>query len=387
MSSTKIKIALVVNDLLPGGAQVAVLGIAKNLNQEHFQPTVYFLNSYQNDRSTLAVGNVATIKVGSPGKSSTFGAARALFGIWRQERPNVVHAHLPNSVIVSGIVCILLRIPFIVHEHQTHVFHSWKIRIAYRALRLFAALTVCYTGSVEQELFGSSHVLTEPPTTLNRHSYTIYNGIDAHRIAEVRAVTDRQAKRIELGIPDGATLITSTARLVEWKGHRLLMEAFAHIAASVPSTHVLIVGDGPLRAELQTRARELGIAAQVHLIGARTDVYEILVASDIFSLTYTYPDGVDAEAIGIAGLEAMAAGLPVVIAGYSSARTFVDNGVTGFIVPPRDFKALGHVLAKLIGDPNLCKRVGDASSAHIGRTLAWGVIMPMYESIYRQIAL
>ncbi len=391
MSSVKrIKIAFILNDLLVGGAQVVVLGIAKNLDNKTYEPVIYYLYDYEGKRKTLKQ------EFQNSGITCTpVGATQGILGLWRavwvcmnqlrDANIDIVHAHLPDAVFVGGCAAVFTHTRFIIHQHQTQAFHSWKMRVMYVLLRPFAALTICYSPSVEKESFNDVHILTNPPSVIKFRSCTIPNGVDIVGVDLAIKTVERQKKREELGIPGNTLLICSVARFVEWKGHRLLLEAFARIAPLFPNTHLLIAGDGPLREELQIRASTLGLGERVHMPGARTDVYEILAVSDIFSLAFTYPEGMNAEAIGVAGFEAMAAGLPVVVSDYTGIHDLIRDGHTGFMVPPHNVSALAATLEKLLYDPMLRKQVGERAKMHIHDRLRWGAIAPVYEGVYSNI--
>ncbi|HUO56401.1 MAG TPA: glycosyltransferase [Candidatus Paceibacterota bacterium] len=389
MTERKIKVAYVINSVLVAGAETTLFETASHLGRERFSPVVYVLGDYGDGRPTLvprfAQANIPLIFL-SPGKKlGVISALTSLRRMFRKERPDVIHAHLPDAVIASGIAAILLRIPFIIHEHQTHKFHSWKIRLAYRFLRLFAALTITYAETLEAELFGTTHVLRDPPERLAYSSYTVHNGIDVDRVKTTLSSLDRDRKRHECGFTKDDVIITSVARFVEWKGHQLLVEAFASVADHIPNARLFILGNGPLLEPLRARARELHLENRISLPGARNDIYEILGSSDIFSLAFVYPDGVDAEAIGIAGFEAMAFGLPVVIGDYAGARTYLGDNERGMIVAPRDRDALAQALVRLVNDKQYRQQLGDAARVFVARELDWNVLIKVYERIYTLI--
>ncbi len=390
MEKQPVRIALVVNSTLVAGAEVAVLDIASHLDRTRFEPVVYVLRDYRDERPTLDArytdAGVSLTYLRPGGKATIREASGLLAKEFLAVRPSVVHSHLPDAVIAAGIASFRAGVPHIIHEHQTHKFHSWKIRAAYRLLRRAAAVTLCYATGVEDELFNTHEVLKAPPQTLSRRSYTMRNSVDTDRIERVRASTSRAAQRRVLGISENALLITSVARFVEWKGHRELLEAFALLAPRVPEAHLLIVGDGPLRGLLRSRAKDLGLTQRVTMPGIRSDIYETLAASDIFSLVFAYPEGTDNETIGIAGLEALAMGLPTIAGDYTNADAELVNGENIVLVHPRDVQALAGALERLASDPALRVRTGQNARSFIAREMSGNAIIPIYERIYQLVA-
>ncbi|MEZ4306917.1 MAG: glycosyltransferase [Polyangiaceae bacterium] len=134
----------------------------------------------------------------------------------------------------------------------------------------------------------------------------IPNGINARHIADVVAKLDRKAKRASLGIAEDAFVVGNVGRLVEAKGQKYLLPAFAKVREKVPNARLVIVGYGVLEDELKAQAASLGLTDSVVFTGARLDVPELLGTFDVFGFSSIH------EAQGIAILEAMAAGIPVV---------------------------------------------------------------------------
>jgi len=385
----RIKVRMLINDCLLGGAQIVAADVARLLNREHFDTALWYLyepRAAQEGKPTLRerLNNNAFSLVNLHIRTIPQGV-REVRKRLQEEQVDVLHCHLPDSVVCGGIAALSLGIPFIIHEHQTHAFHSWKIRLAYRLLRPFAAVTICFTEAVEQELFGAVRVLKTPPKRIEHRSYTIYNGIDTDRAFSILTQVNRGVVRASLGFSGDDILIISIARFEEWKGHRLLLEAFRSVAERISNAKLCIVGDGPLREELRTRARALRLEGCVSLPGASSDVYELLASSDIFSLVFTHPAGVAGDAIGIAGFEAMAMGLPVIIGAYRGAAFYIRDGKNGLVVAPNDPQALADALCMLARDTNMRTRLGAAARDFIVQNLTWDAIVPIYEALYQLI--
>ena len=383
----RIRVTYVINDILVGGAQSTVLALARGLDRNRFDPKVYYFNEYPRERANLSAqfseARVPVRYIGTGGKTSIPRATLSLWKRLRQDGSGVVHTHLVDATIAGVIASKLTgRMRVIVHEHQTHQLYSPKVRVAYWFLRPFADLTLCFSPVIEKELFGSVSVLSVPPSKINRRSYSIYNGIDIERADHVRQTINRKQKRAELGIPEDAFVITSVARLIDWKGQRTLLEAFGLIADKLSWAHLCLVGEGPLREELAARAITLGVSQRVHLLGARNDVYEILAASDAGSLALTYGNGMQGESVGIAGFEVMGLGLPLIASAYRSASLPVSDKENIVLVPPGDAPALAQALVMLAENPEERVRIGTQAAAHARQLMDWRVLVPLYERLY-----
>ena len=152
------------------------------------------------------------------------------------------------------------------------------------------------------------------------------------------------------GVPESVPLVGTVAALVDHKDHWTFLEAAARIVrgeGSARGAHFLIVGDGPLRAGLEARAGELGIAGRVHFAGFRDDVPEILPALDV--LLFTSKE----EGLGSSILEAWACGVPVVATAAGGIPELVRDGETGLLAPVGDAEALAGAVGRVLSDPAL----------------------------------
>lgn len=389
----KKKILYVINDLKRGGAQVVIYHVARMLSKETYEVTVAYLYTHSNVptiEQELAEAGIITVALCDEGKKSLWHATLNLFTYIKTARPSVVHCHLPDATIAGAVAGLCARVPTIfVHEHNTHAFFSWKINTLLSLLRPWLSLTICYSETVEQELFGAVHMLSKPPDVFPKKSCTILNGVDIRGVKEAYARKNTNTLRAQLGIAADAPLVLSVARLVAWKGQKELMCAFARVASLYPAAVLVLVGDGGMREELTKLKDELGIGARVYILGARNDVFDFLAIADIYSAVYQYPPeakGKGEESIGIATLEAMGAGLPAIAADYPSAYKFITPGANGLLAKPGDTDDLSEKLKELLSDAEKRTRLGSASRAFVEQTLAWESLIAIYEKLYSMVA-
>jgi glycosyltransferase involved in cell wall biosynthesis len=189
----------------------------------------------------------------------------------------------------------------------------------------------------------------------------VAGGIEADLIRLVyEGVADRapspggaQALR-SLGVPEGAPVVGNVAALTGHKDHATLIEAAGLVLRARPETRFVIVGEGPLRRELEARVREGGLAGRVAFAGFRDDVDRLLPAFDVFCLSSQL------EGLGTSVLDAMAFGRPVVATAAGGIPEAVEDGVTGRVVPVRDPVALARALLDVLRDPEARRAMGDA---------------------------
>jgi glycosyltransferase involved in cell wall biosynthesis len=208
---------------------------------------------------------------------------------------------------------------------------------------------------------------------------TVHNGI-----AIPAAPPGANGVRAELGIPTEARLVAEVGRLCAVKGQRELIEAVARLADRRPDLHALVVGDdleagGRYRDELVRAANSLGVSARVLFAGYRPDVPAILDVVDVVVL----PSWI--EGLPIVLLEAMAHGLPVVATPVGGTPELVVDGETGLLVPPHDPERLAEAIERLLAEPELGRRLGEAGRARVRERFAeeamTGRVLRLYDEI------
>ena len=165
--------------------------------------------------------------------------------------------------------------------------------------------------------------------------------------------------------PQAPHIIGITARLHSMKGHCYLLQAMSRILAEFPETVLLVVGDGELREELEEMAVELGVRDRVRFLGFRSDARELTHIFDVGVLP-----SVALETFGWAAVEAMACRKPMVVSNFDGLPEVVQDGVTGIVVPPHDSGALAEAVLRLLRDPELRKRYGEAGYLRVAEMFA-----------------
>lgn len=242
----------------------------------------------------------------------------------------------------------------LIHLHTGGRFLAWMSRTFANArlLRHVHGRAAEDTGEVPQLLelperdatLANSRIVADASGDPNAH--VIYPGVDVTRFA-----CDRPAAR--------EVILGTACRLEPVKGIATLLEAIAILAAQHPSIHLQIAGEGSLRTRLEEQAARLSLSQNVSFLGWRSDMAPLLQSWSIF-----VQPSLD-EGFGVAALEAMASGLPVVAADAGGLRELVEDGTTGFLVPPRDPAALAAKIRLLAGDPVLRQTMGAAGRRRV----------------------
>ena len=183
--------------------------------------------------------------------------------------------------------------------------------------------------------------------------------------------------RRESFVPEGHRLITHVSNFREVKRVRDVVRVFARIRRAMPAT-LLMVGDGPERADAEREAEELEVAADVRFLGRIDSVARLLQATDLFLLPS------QTESFGLAALEAMACGAPVVASRAGGLPEVIEDGVTGVLEPPGSVEAMGRRAIELLRDP---VRYAAMRKAAIERAREYSAdrIVPQYEALYEEV--
>jgi glycosyltransferase involved in cell wall biosynthesis len=268
--------------------------------------------------------------------------ARAVFEIanlMRRLKPDLVHIHSSKAGIVGRLGAQLVGIPSVFTAHGW-VFAdgvSWKHKLV---------------GVPSELAFGrlADHIITVSEAD---HRLTLrYRITDPKRVTVVHNGIEDTPHRIRSSPRGGEVRLAMVARFAPPKDHEVLLRAVKDLRGP---WRLLLIGDGPLRAQAERQAADLGIADRVEFLGSRPDVPQLLAGSDVFVLAS------NKEGLPISILEGMRAGLPVVATDVGGIPETVRDGHNGFLVPRGDPEALQSALQRLITDGALRERFGQAS--------------------------
>jgi glycosyltransferase involved in cell wall biosynthesis len=187
----------------------------------------------------------------------------------------------------------------------------------------------------------------------------IQNGVasEEFRFAPIPERSSEVAR--SLGIDQDDLVVGIVAVLRPEKDHETFLRAARLVASRVPKARFLLVGDGPLHAQVIRLADQLGISDKVIVTGMREDIPEILPLLDVFTLTST------TECFPMSILEAMAAGKPTVCTAVGGIPEIIDHGSTGYLVPPSDPVSLADRIVELLDDPERMREMGKAGRARV----------------------
>ncbi|MBI4004246.1 MAG: glycosyltransferase [Candidatus Omnitrophica bacterium] len=277
-----------------------------------------------------------------------------LLRLLRQERVDVLYIINQPLTQFWGAWCgLLARVPVrlsaIRSTGKIHRIHRrmWINRLTFQAMTRITALSETHKA-----------YLVEREGILEEQIEIIPNGVDLGRFT---SDGDGREVRASLGLRDSEPVVGIVAMLRPEKAHEIFLRAAARVLREVPTTHFVVVGDGPERPRLEQLTDTLGIRDHVHFLGAREDAAALVMLLDVATLC----SHAVVETLSNAVLEYMAAGRPVVATRVGSLPELIEEGRTGFLVAPGDWEGLAERVVRLLQDRGLAARMGRAGKEKV----------------------
>ena len=271
-------------------------------------------------------------------------AAARFLALLRRERFDLVHIEDPYGNLLSLLTRYIAGVPVVITRHVLADAAAtgrdrMRAAILNGSARLAADRIIAVAGPVAGLYARQSGISADRISV-------VHNGIAAPRTA----IAEREEIRTRFGWAEHEKIILMVAVMRDGKGHDDLLGAFGSIREAADGARIVFVGDGPLRARLEAIAAPFG--DDVCFLGERTDVAELMAAADVLALPSL------SEALPTVLLEAAAAGLPAVASAVGGVSEIIENGQSGYFVPPGDRHSLSEAIIGILGNPALSARMG-----------------------------
>jgi glycosyltransferase involved in cell wall biosynthesis len=378
-----IRLVNVITRLIVGGAQETALDSCARFDRSRIDPLLITgpqtgsegeLFGEAKARGVEVVIEPSLVRELNPLKDPV--SVARLVAQFRRLRPDIVHTHSSKAGIVGRIAARLAHVPHVVHTVHGWGFHPrqrWAERALYQTLEracapLADALVVVAEPNRAQ---GLALGIGRP-----EQYHLIRSGIE---IAPYAAAPDeRERMRAALGIAPHEFVFGNVGRLSEQKSPLDLVAAFVAVATRRPEARLVLVGDGPLKGDVERMIREAGLGARVHLAGLRRDVPAFLGAFDAFVLSSRW------EGLPRVMPQAMAAGLPLIATATDGTPEAVREGETGWLVAPADPAALADRMERLLADPARARAMGARGKECVAEFSAERMVERL-ETLYREL--
>jgi glycosyltransferase involved in cell wall biosynthesis len=367
----RLRVLLLVDQLsgLGGGAEVFLVGLATHLPPERFEVSVCATRAVAPGplAEILDAGAVPYIALGRRSRWDLL-RMRRLAALLGSGRFDIVHAHKFGSNVWGTLFGRACRVPVVIAHEHTWSYEGRPLRkwidgriVGRLATRFIAVSDADAARMVEDEKVASEKVVVMP------------TGYVARPLAPD---TDL---RSELGLTSETPLVGTAVVFRPQKALEVLLEAHARLLRTMPDVHLAIAGDGPIRAEIESRARELSLDGRVHFLGHRDDVDAILRSLDVAALSS------DFEGSPLFVLECMANGTPIVATAVGGIPQMIFDGETGVLVPPRDPEALAGAIGHLLVDPERRAKLAAAAANRLS-DFRIDVVARRFADLYETLA-
>ncbi len=278
--------------------------------------------------------------------------------------PDLVHLHSRRGADwLGGVAARLSGTPCVLTRRVDNPEKRWVAALKYRLFDQVVAIS----GAVSRALADAG--VRRPPALIR-------SAVDASRVA---TVCDRESFLDEFDLPPQAAVLGMVAQFIPRKGHELLLDALPMILRRDPQAHVVFFGRGPLEEEVRNSTSLQGLASRVRFAGFRRDMERLYACLDVL----VHP--ASQEGLGVALLQAGAAGVPVVACRAGGIPEVVVHGETGLLVAPGDARGLAEAICRLVESKRLRRAMGQAARRRVETAFSVEAMVDAYLKVYGEI--
>jgi glycosyltransferase involved in cell wall biosynthesis len=329
-SARRPRVLHLINSFEIGGTERQAVALLRRLNSERYDVRLAALRNVGPFYGEIEerFPNVQEFPLTSFYNLNAVRQLARLRALMASERVDILHAHDFYAGLIGAAAARLAGVRVIACQRHLKLsdrpVHEWGTRVIHR---------LAHRILVNSEAI-RDHILSRDSAQANK-IVVIKNGISSVAdSSETRNLHERLCRELE--IDNDSKIIGMVARLQPVKGHRFFLEAASRVIAREPKAQFVLVGDGPLKSDIEDQAAHLGIKDRLHMLGDRTDVARILASFDLLVLASLH------EGLPNAVMEAMAAGVPVVATAVGGTKELITDGETGYLTAPADADALSE---------------------------------------------
>jgi glycosyltransferase involved in cell wall biosynthesis len=355
-----------------GGAERLLVQMAARLDRSRYELDIAYLLPWKDAFVPELVAEGVVPVCLAARRTVEVGWVSRLRRLLAERDYDLVHTHSPVPAAAARVLA-RRRTRFVHTEHNVWARYRWPTyavnAATYRRNDAVIAVSEGVAASISLPVWAGGSSI--PPIE------TLHHGVDLERIR--RGQPAREAARRALGIDPHVPLVGTVANFTPKKDHAGLIGAAERVRVDVPELKWLLVGSGPLEAEIRSEVERRGLTDSVELLGMRSDVLELLPALDVFVLGSRF------EGLPISLLEAMAAGVACVATQVGGIPEAVDDDRTGRLVPPGNPTALADAVIRLLLDPARRAALAAAAASEVERHFSIEHAVHRTEALYESL--
>ena len=286
---------------------------------------------------------------------------------FKTSNPAIIHSNLGRADIFSALAkpkSAKLLNTF----HCERKNHHFMTRIGYRITKYQVDARVCISKAVELSYYNN--------WVLKGYRKVIYNPVDNHKIESFQIRTDI---RKELSLSENSIILVNVGRLIDVKGHNQLLKVFKKAYDINKNLYLLLIGSGPLESQLKNETAKLKISNAVSFLGYRHDVYSILKQSNIFvSSSIT-------EGLGVAIIEAMVIGIPIIAPPLPAIKEFISDGIHGLLRSPQMATEYSEAILSIANSPESFRKMIKQAKLQARKMFSPAHISKQYLMLYKYL--
>jgi glycosyltransferase involved in cell wall biosynthesis len=362
-----MKILLLTTHLRMGGVPIYVVTLAAALKKLGHQ--VFVASSGGDLVKRLTANSIPHFKVDIDTSSELnpkiLPAAYHLFWFIKENSIEIIHTHTRLTQVLAKILSLITGVT---HVSTCHGF--FKPRIGRRLFGCWGRKIIAISDAVREDLVHTFHIEKSRIALIN-------NGIDTEAFSKTYSKNEKDAIRRAFGLKDGP-VVGIIARLSAVKGHRYLLKAMKAVLQRFKNAQLFVVGEGEEEKNLRDLARQLGIEKSVNFTKSVLDTGMVLAVIDVFVLPSVE------EGLGLAAIEALAAGKAVVASDVGGIYSVVKDNVTGLLVPAKEPENLAEAILRMLEDKELAVRLAANGQRYVRQNFALGDMVKKVEAVYKE---
>ncbi|MBP7055791.1 MAG: glycosyltransferase family 4 protein [Candidatus Omnitrophica bacterium] len=357
----KIKVLRIITRLNIGGPAIHTILLADGINKDLF--TTHLIagkpDASEGEMLDLAASRGVDVQfIQELGREIGFNDFYAFFAILRviwKVKPDIIHTHTAKAGTLGRLAAFIAGVPVKVHTFHGHVFEGYfspgKAKffiILERILSRFTDRVITVSESVKGQIIEKLGMSLNNKCSVVKLGLDLSDFLDNHKL--------KGSLRKELGIDEGTLLVGIVGRLVPIKNHAMFLNAIRQVLDSVPNclARFVIVGDGELRATLESEVKRLKLENHVIFTGWIRDIAKVYADLDVVTLTSLN------EGTPVSIIEAMASARPVIVTSVGGVIDMISNEENGILVKSNDSEAFAEKVIELLKDKNKRQRLGNA---------------------------